>query len=107
MDVPASPPGGACARALRSAFRQVWDCDRVLLAVIAGFAALWLPMVPRATDNPQHLATFSNDDPMIVYELVGMLRPPYGNPGNLLAHPDRRPATGRRGTLTLLLPGLR
>jgi hypothetical protein len=80
--------GAAVARRLAGAFA----CDWAVLSLLAIYAALIAPLVPRSTANPQHLATFNDDDPVITQQLVGMTVPPYGNPANYLRHPERRPA---------------
>jgi hypothetical protein len=61
-----------------------------LAALLVLFAGIWIPTIPRATENPQYLSSFINDEPMITQQLVGMMLPPYGNPANLLDHPERR-----------------
>src|SRR5262245_45373804 len=66
--------------------------DRGLVALLVLYGLLWLPIIGRSTTNPQLLAAFSNDEPVITQQLVGMRLRPYGNPANLLADPSRRPA---------------
>src|SRR5687768_7544063 len=61
--------------------------DKCLLILLGLHALLWLPLVARSTDNPQHLAAFVNDEPVITQQLVGMSVRPYGNPANFLRHP--------------------
>src|SRR4051794_9990255 len=65
--------------------------DKGLLALLCVYGLLWIPLIPRSTANPQMLAACINDEPLISLQLVGMRFPPYGNPANLLKHPERSP----------------
>jgi hypothetical protein len=65
--------------------------DWVLLALLCVHGLLWLPLIARSTENPQKLAAFINDEPVITQQLVGMSMRPYGNPANLLRDPWRAP----------------
>src|SRR5262245_34187866 len=76
----------------KAAPRWGLGADKGLVALLVVYALLWLPIIGRSTANPQLLAAFSNDEPLITQQLVGMRLRPYGNPANLLADPSRRPA---------------
>lgn len=65
---------------------EVLRLDAPLLAIVAFYLALWLPVSARATENPRKLAAYVNDEPMITQQLVGMTLPPYGNPANGMRH---------------------
>ena len=56
------------------------------------FLALYAPLVPRNTDNPQLLAAYVNDEPFLTMALEATLVRPYGNPGNYFD--SRRPSSG-------------
>jgi hypothetical protein len=43
--------------------------------------ALFAPLIPRNTDNPQLLQAYANDEPFLTMALEATLVPPYGNPG--------------------------
>ena len=69
--------------------RAPWD--KTLLTLIVLASAVCIPLIPRSTDNPQHLAAFINDEPAITCQLVGMAVRPYGNPANYLKDTTRMP----------------
>src|SRR4051812_21033600 len=75
-------PIGAPLRVIGSTVRQYLRIDRYIGAVVVIFILLFVPLIPRATDNPQMLATASNDDPWMVMALEATLAKPYGNPSN-------------------------
>jgi len=82
-------------RGCRSAWQDMTSAlavDLPLASLLLVYALLWVPLLGRVTDNPRHLAAFINDEPMITQQLVGMTLWPYGHPGNLMQHPERRPA---------------
>jgi 4-amino-4-deoxy-L-arabinose transferase-like glycosyltransferase len=81
----------ALAELYRQDLRPAFRCDLLLLACLLLYSLMWLPLIARSTANPQLLASFNNDEPAISQQLTGMMKKPYGNPANLLKHPERRP----------------
>lgn len=71
-------------RVIGETARAYLRVDRPLAVVLVLAAILYVPPIPRATDNPQMLAAFVNDEPWITMALDGMLAKPYGNPANYL-----------------------
>ena len=69
-------------RVVGSTLREYLRIDRYIGAVVIIFVLLFVPLIPRATDNPQMLATASNDDPWMAMALEATLAKPYGNPSN-------------------------
>lgn len=55
------------------------DVPIVIFSIV--YLALFAPLIPRNTDNPQLLAAYSNDEPFLTMALEATLVPPYGNPG--------------------------
>jgi len=82
---------GSAAETPRIPQRRPWPIDKPLLVLLGVYALMLAPLVPRSTANPQLLAAFINDEPLISLQLVGMGLPPYGNPANLLKEPGRSP----------------
>jgi hypothetical protein len=90
------------------AARRGWEilapavgCDKPLWALLVLYAALWVPLIPRQTDNPQMLASLINDEPLLTQDLVAMTYWPYGNPANFdLANSRRHPLPSYWGTIT-------
>ena len=58
------------------------DIPITIIAAIYLFA--FIPIIPRATDNPQFLACCINDEPMLTMALDGMRVMPYGDPISFL-----------------------
>ena len=69
-------------RVVGSTLRDYLRIDRYIGTVIVLFVLLFVPLIPRATDNPQMLASASNDDPWMAMALEATLAKPYGNPSN-------------------------
>ena len=65
-----------------STLRDYVRLDRYIGAVLIVFAVLFVPLIPVGTDNPQMLATLSNDDPWMAMALEATLAKPFGNPSN-------------------------
>lgn len=55
------------------------DVPIVIFSLV--FVALYAPLIPRNTDNPQLMAAYVNDEPFLTMALEATLVPPYGNPG--------------------------
>ena len=68
-------------RAILGAIGRYVRLDWPIAIFAAVFLALFAPLVPRNTDNPQLLAAYSNDEPFLAMALEATLVPPYGNPG--------------------------
>lgn len=62
--------------------RQYLRLDIYIGAVIVVFALIYVPTIPRATDNATMLATATNDDPWLTMALDATLAKPFGNPAN-------------------------
>jgi hypothetical protein len=58
--------------------------DWPIAAILAAFVCLLLPGLPRASDNPQMLEAFVDDEIWQALALDGTLHFPYGNPANFL-----------------------
>src|SRR5262245_44441939 len=56
--------------------------DRYVFAITTVFVLLFVPLIPRSTENAQKLAAFVNDEPALTMGLEAMTVYPYGNPGN-------------------------
>jgi hypothetical protein len=69
---------------LTSPLRLLLRLDKPLLALLLVHAVLFVPLIPRATDNARMLAAFGNDEVPLCMALDGMTVRPYGNPGNYL-----------------------
>ncbi len=69
---------------LRPAARCAFAVEGPLLFLLAVHLALWVPTIGRAAENPRRLAAYTNDEPMIVQQMVGMTSWPYGNPANAM-----------------------
>lgn len=72
---------GACAVLVRTA-RSGLEIDACVVGMAIVFALLVLPTIPRATENPQQLAAFANDEPFLSMALEATTVFPYGNPAN-------------------------
>src|SRR4030095_9998896 len=74
---------------LQDACRVIWQTlliylafDKYVVAMTMGFFVLFIPLIPRTTDNAQKLAAFINDEPALTMALEAMTVRPYGNPVN-------------------------
>ncbi len=75
-------------------------CDKPLWALLAVYALLWLPLLPRQVSNPRMLASLINDEVLLTQEMVAMRHRPYGNPANYdLMNPNHRPLPAYWGTI--------
>jgi hypothetical protein len=83
---------GLCQEFAETA-RQYLRIDISIGLISLLFLIATLGSVTRATDNPQMLAAFNDDEPWQTASLEGMLKKPYGNPGNFLD--PHSPAYGR------------
>src|SRR5438067_12271672 len=71
-------------RTFAEQLRAYTRLDTPLAIIVGVYLVAFVPIIPRATDNPQFLACCINDEPMLTMALDGMLVTPYDDPYTFL-----------------------
>src|SRR5215831_1375316 len=86
-------------KVIAETMHEYFRLDRYIALVLGAFVVLYVPSIPRATDNARMLATATSDDPWMAMALDATLAKPVGNPANYFdpraeAHKDIPPYWG-------------
>ena len=86
-------------KVIAETMHEYFRLDRYIALVLGAFVVLYVPSIPRATDDARMLATATSDDPWIAMALDATLAKLFGNPANTNA-------SGSRGTSRPGWPGV-